>query len=368
MTEAAQIKAEADRLFSYFQSAGAQPVDADILLPAETLLDLYGEDIRARAYVTHDPVRGEMMLRPDFTLPVVLAHMQGGADPARYCYKGEVFRKQDHLGDALRPAEYIQVGFELFDRAAPEAADAEVFALFSRALAGLPLRAVTGDIGILTAAVHGLTTTPARRTALMRHIWRPHRFRALLDRFAGRAPAPAARAAMLARLAAGDIADQIAQAGPMIGLRSGAEITARAQALLADAGTPPIPRPEADLVAGILALAAPARAALDQLRQMTAEFAALGPAVNRLAARLDALDARGIDTGALPFEASLGRASMEYYDGFVFAFMGADGHPPYASGGRYDALTQVLGAGRSIPAVGGVIRPHLTAMLREGGL
>ena len=70
------------------------PVEADMLLPADTLLDLYGEDIRARAYVTADPLRGEMMLRPDFTVPVVQAHMQG-AEPARYCYLGEVFRKQD---------------------------------------------------------------------------------------------------------------------------------------------------------------------------------------------------------------------------------------------------------------------------------
>ena len=28
-----------------------------------------------------------------------------------------------------------------------------------------------------------------------------------------------------------------------------------------------------------------------------------------------------------------------------------------ASGGRYDALTTVLGSGRAIPAVGGIIRP-----------
>ena len=37
--------------------------------------------------------------------------------------------------------------------------------------------------------------------------------------------------------------------------------------------------------------------------------------------------------------------------------------PPVASGGRYDALTAVLGQGRSIPAVGGVIRPGLVAQL-----
>ena len=82
------------------------------------------------------------------------------------------------------------------------------------------------------------------------------------------------------------------------------------------------------------------------------------------ATRLAALKARGIDTGALPFEASLGRTTMEYYDGFTFAFVGPADLPPVASGGRYDALTAVLGQGRSIPAVGGIIRPNLVAALR----
>ena len=46
---------------------------------------------------------------------------------------------------------------------------------------------------------------------------------------------------------------------------------------------------------------------------------------------------------------------MEYYDGFVFSF--SDGETIIASGGRYDALTAVLGPGKEIPAVGGAIRP-----------
>ena len=98
-------------------ATGAQPVEADILLPAGTLLDLYGEDIRARAYVTSDPIRGEMMLRPDFTVPVVQMHMAHGAEPARYCYRGEVFRKQDHV--QARASEYLQVGYEVFARDEP---------------------------------------------------------------------------------------------------------------------------------------------------------------------------------------------------------------------------------------------------------
>jgi ATP phosphoribosyltransferase regulatory subunit len=35
-----------------------------------------------------------------------------------------------------------------------------------------------------------------------------------------------------------------------------------------------------------------------------------------------------------------------------------------ATGGRYDALTRVLGQGAEIPAVGGVIRPGLLLELR----
>ncbi len=92
---------------------------------------------------------------------------------------------------------------------------------------------------------------------------------------------------------------------------------------------------------------------------------AIAPATDRMEARLNALAAKGIDVGNLDFEASHGRTTLEYYDGFVFAFHAADPDlPPVASGGRYDALTTVLGAGRSIPAVGGVIRPGLVADLK----
>jgi ATP phosphoribosyltransferase regulatory subunit len=362
MTQKPAIRAEAERLFAAFQSAGAIPVETDLLQPAETLLDLYGEDIRARAYTTTDPLRGEMMLRPDFTVPVVQAHMAHGADPARYCYMGEVFRKQDHLGP--RASEYLQVGFEVFDRTAPEAADAEVFALFSQMLAGLGLRAVTGDIGILMAAVQGLDTTPRRKAALLRHIWRPKRFRALLDRFAGRAPTPPARAQLLQRLATGTPEILIAAAGTFIGLRAPEDIAIRASALIEDAAAAPIKAPEAALLYDLLSLQAPAQSALAHLRGITPMLPAIAPAVDRFAARLAALTARGISVDTLAFEASLGRTSMEYYDGFVFSFHGQGDMPPVASGGRYDALTAVLGQGRSIPAVGGVIRPHLVAAIR----
>ena len=90
-----QLRAESARLLAVFEATGAVRVEADILQQADVLLDLYGEDIRARAYVTSDPLRGEQMLRPDFTVPVVQRHMAVSAEPARYTYAGPVFRYQD---------------------------------------------------------------------------------------------------------------------------------------------------------------------------------------------------------------------------------------------------------------------------------
>ncbi|WP_128254569.1 ATP phosphoribosyltransferase regulatory subunit [Falsirhodobacter deserti] len=355
----AAIRAEAERLCAAFRAAGAQPVEADILLPADALLDLYGEDIRARAYITQDPLRGEMVLRPDFTVPVVQAHMAHGADPARYTYMGEVFRKQDTL--MPRASEYLQVGFEVFDRSAPEEADAEVFALFADLLAPLNLSPQTGDIGILMAAVRGLETTETRRAALLRHIWRPKSFRRLLDRYAGRTRPHPARTRLLKALEAG----KLPKTGAHIGLRSSQEIAARIHSLAEDADTPPIPAKQAELLEDLMALAAPAPQALERLRDLAVDMPHISVAVERFAARLRAMKARGIDVGALPFETGHGRSSMEYYDGFVFSFHAADPSVPVvSSGGRYDALTKVLGQGRSIPAVGGIIRPHLVAPLK----
>ncbi|NCQ24005.1 MAG: ATP phosphoribosyltransferase regulatory subunit [Rhodobacteraceae bacterium CG17_big_fil_post_rev_8_21_14_2_50_63_15] len=360
MPERAATRAEAARLRALFEAAGAVPVETSVLQPADVLLDLYGEDIRARAYVTSDALRGEQMLRPDFTVPVVQMHMEHGAEPARYTYAGEVFRRQEE--DARRPNEYTQVGFEIFERDAPEGADAEVFSIFFNILRPFNLRAATGDIGILMAAVAGLRTSERRKAALMRHLWRPRRFRALMDRFSGRAPVPEARAALLASR------DPMADAGPMIGLRGQDEIQHRLNALRGDAALGPISAAEVELLDALLGVRETSDHALEHLRDIAVDLPAIQVAVGRLARRLDAIAARGIDITTLDFEASYGRTQMEYYDGFVFGFYAENRPdlPPVASGGRYDALTRHLGRGREIPAVGGVIRPGLILGL-EGG-
>ncbi|SFR41688.1 ATP phosphoribosyltransferase regulatory subunit [Litoreibacter janthinus] len=340
-----RVRQQTERLSNLFRDAGAVPVETSVLQPADTLLDLYGEDIRARAYVTSDPVLGEQMLRPDFTVPVVQRHMEDGAEPARYTYQGLVFRKQE--AGTGRASEYTQVGYEVFDRADPAGADAEVFTLFSQALKDAPVIAETGDIGVLIAAVAGLSTTERRRGALLRHLWRPGRFRALLERFSH----PANRTL-----------PSILDSAPEIGLRTASEVQARLDALREDAKTDPLDPNELRALQAILEVSDVAPNALAQLREIAKDLNAIAPALDQLEARLSALSARGVDVNGLKFSGAYGRTTMEYYDGFVFGFHGEDA-VPVASGGRYDALTRVLGQGREIPAVGGVIRPEMLEAL-----
>lgn len=350
-----KVSAKAASLRAHFEALGALHVETAILQPAGTLLDLYGEDIRGRAYITSDALRGEQMLRPDFTVPVVQMHMERGADPARYTYSGTVFRRQEE--DESRPNEYTQVGYEVFDRAEPISADAEVFALIASALSDAPVRASTGDIGILVAAVSALETSDARKSALLRHIWRPRKFRALLERYSK--PAKARDVLTLS--------DPFEGAGPEIGLRRKSDVSWRLDELRVDQEVVPISKRELELINALLNVREMLPFALEQLRDLAVDLPAISPAVERLGARMIALKTRGVDVNKLEFETSYGRSLMEYYDGFVFGFYAktrAD-LPPVATGGRYDALTKQLGQGAEIPAVGGVIRPDLLIELER---
>ncbi len=336
----------AARLVAKFEAAGASRIEPGYLQSADVLLDLYGEDIRARAYTTHDPVHGEQMLRPDFTVPVVRTHMAERREPARYTYAGPVWRRQDY--GSTRAREFWQVGYEVFDGADPAGADAEVFALISEALGHVP-EAMTGDLAFLFVAIEALQTTAARKAALRRHVWRPTRFARLLDRFSGAAPF------------ACDTRDLPGAAdGPHLGMRSAVEIEARLAALRQERDTPDLSREEVAFLRAVLAVKGASPACVRGFQAIAREFSALGAAIANMEARLEALAKRGIDVEAVQFDASFGRASMEYYDGFVFSF------GDLASGGRYDALTRVLGDGQPVPAVGGVIRPGILAQL-EGG-
>lgn len=362
----ARLETEVARIMAALSSTGALRVEPEALQPAAVLLDLYGEDIRARAFTVSDE-GGEMMLRPDFTVPIVRLHMDAGAEPARYVYCGPVWRRQD--AGSARPREYLQAGFEIFEAGDAAAQDAEALAVILGALGDAPVRIVTGDLGLVLAAIDALPTSAARKAALRRHVWRPRRFHALLHRYGeGHAAAKAARAELLAAEAQGRTGALISAGGVAVGLRDAEEIAARVARLATEAETEPLGPGDVDRLEAVLGVEGSAPEALLALRRLARELPRLDAAVDRYARRLDALAARGIDPESLRFEGSFGRTTLEYYDGFVFGALpvGRDDLPPIATGGRYDALTRVLGQGRGIPAVGGIVRPEALLALREG--
>ena len=359
----ADVRAEVGRLMSGFIANGAQPVEPAALLPANVLIDLYGEDLRARAYTTHDPVEGELMLRPDFTVPVVQIHMANGESAARYAYAGSVWRRQEPGSN--RPTEYLQAGFEVFGGTDPATDDAEVFAVLATALGDLPVMPVTGDLGLIFAAIDALDTNERRKGALRRHVWRPQRFKRLLERYSAEAEVSTERAKLLQAVKDGSVHALIKASGAAHGVRSVDEIAARAEILLHEKEAASLSEAAVALVSSVLGLKSTMGQAAQELRKVAPM---LGAAADQLEARAQALSDAGIDASALPFEASYGRTTLEYYDGFVFGFDAPD-HPDLpqiAQGGRYDALTRVLGDGKGVPAVGGIIRPEAVLALKGG--
>ncbi len=179
-------------------------------------------------------------------------------------------------------------------------------------------------------------------------------------------PSPQARAPLLAAARDGHLTAMMAEAGKPVGQRSAADVAERTARLVTEAETPPLDAGAVRHLEEVLAVRGPSTAALAQFRAIATETPGLTPAIDRFEARLDALDAAGIAPDTLPFEASFGRTTLEYYDGFVFGALARNRPdlPPLASGGRYDALTRVLGAGRAMSAVGGIIRPE--ALLAAG--
>src|SRR5262245_497752 len=84
-------------LLARYQGLGYSHAEPAILQPAEPFLDLSGEDIRRRMFLTSDAAGHELCLRPDLTIPVSRDYLASSAagSPAAFCYLGPVFRQRE---------------------------------------------------------------------------------------------------------------------------------------------------------------------------------------------------------------------------------------------------------------------------------
>src|ERR1700736_3008056 len=355
--------ARAQALVASYERAGYRRAEPAILQPAEPVLDLSGEDIRRRMYLTSEPSGRELCLRPDLTIPVSRDYLASPAagEPAGFCYLGPVFRQR---GD--KPGEFLQAGIESFGRSDTAAADAETLALGLEALAQYGIDAPEiriGDVGLFTALIEALDLAPAWRRRLAKDFHRAGSLAHDLDRLRlDAAQSGPDYRGLLAALAGSDlraahalVTDLLSIAGiSTVGGRSVGEIADRfleQAALGAGAGLPVETRA---VIEKFLAVAGNPDDAAADLRALAAEAGlAIDPALDLFESRTGFMAARGVDVSRIRFSTAFGRG-LDYYTGMVFELHDPAGRASgqLVAGGRYDGLLTRLGAREPIPAVG----------------
>jgi len=364
VTTVKQPDARAETLLSSYERAGYVRVAPAMLQPAEPFLDLSGEDIRRRMYLTTAPDGDEFCLRPDLTIPVSRDYLASRAagKPAGFCYLGPIFR---HRADG--PAEFLQAGIESFGRSDKAAADAEMLSLGLEATAHYGVASPDiqiGDVALFAGLVAGLDLPPAWKRRLIKDFNRKSNLAQDLDRLVlGGNNARPEYQGVLAALAGSDpkgahalITDLLSIAGiNAIGGRSVGEIAGRFLEQSALGASARLPRDVRDLIERFLAIQDNPDGAAATLRALAKDanmMPALAPALDQFERRTGFLEARGIDVKLVRFSTAFGRG-FDYYTGLVFELTDPERTgDPLVAGGRYDDLLTRLGASDPIPAVG----------------
>ena len=352
-----------ETLAAFFAASGYPRTEPPILQPSAVFLDLSGEDMASRMFVTQDGAGAELCLRPEYTIPICrsyLASPQAGQAASFSCL-GPVFR--------LRPpgeeVEFLQAGIESFGRDDTEAADAEILAL---ALEGVeaagskPLKITIGDVGLFTTLLDRLSLSPVWQRRLRRGFAHGDALSDILQ------PMPkngGDHSGVLAALegagkegAKALVSDLLSIAGiSSVGGRTTSEIAERYLAKASErAAAGPGAEQEQILHAFLGVRGDPDSAALALRALAGSANLDMTAALDSFETRTGFLAARGVNVATLRFDTAFGR-ELDYYTGFVFEAQDrsrADNRPVVA-GGRYDRLARFLGARGDIPAVGAAV-------------
>lgn len=349
----------AGEILALFAEREAMLTDIAIILPADPFLDMAGEDLRRRIFLTESETGQSLCLRPEFTIPVCRDHIEKrAATPRRYAYLGEVFRQRREGG-----AEFFQAGIEDLgteDRAGADARSlADAHALLARVLPGSGLNVTVGDQAVFEAVLAALGLPRGWQKRLTRVFGSP----ALLDAAIAECASPPA-AAKLPR----EIASLVAR-GDEEGLTGHIEEAMQATGLSPSAGRLPaeiarrllekaelrsvrLADTALDTLKTFLDIRAPLTEAGDKLSAFANEASLfLDEALNNFNDRVARIVENDVPLSTIHYNAHFGRP-LDYYTGFIFE-IGADGlDQPLVGGGRYDRLLTLLGAERPIPGVG----------------
>jgi ATP phosphoribosyltransferase regulatory subunit len=331
-------------------------VSPPLLQPSRFYLELLGEDLRARAFLTTDENGQELCLRPDITAPACRIAMREQPVLRRVAYHGRVFRRRGALSP--RETEFDQIGIEALDPPGATApaileADLIVGALAAVRAGGFEPALKLGHAGVFAAFCNAVGLAPAWVAKLLHAAGRPGLASATLANAArgGQAPSPLARAlAGLEPDAAVDALSQLLEAARInpVGSRPVSAIAARLQAQAQFAAVPTPSASQCELLGDVLSLSAPASEAFSAL-----EALAKKPDIKNRSSVLSAIavahelwsavKSRAELPQSVVFAPGLGR-TVWFYDGFVFdlAAPALGDRESLGGGGRYDGLIRKI--------------------------
>ena len=356
------LPAFAPDLVADLEGLGTERVDTPVIQPAEPFLDMAGEDLRRRIFMTESETGKSLCLRPEFTIPVCLRHIETATGtPRRYSYLGEVFRQRRDGAN-----EFYQAGIEDLGEPDIARADARIVRdalhVIGNRLPGMALSVTLGDQGIFEAVVAACGLPAGWQKRLIHAFGNPAQLQKLIADLSDPAPSGVfgPEVERLARL--GILDDEVkliahidatmeATGYSTNASRGPADIARRLREKRELASTRLDSRTLA-LLKEFLAL----ELSLAEAPQALAAFAdkarlSLGAALERFDARVTALRAAGVDPATITYRAAFGRP-LDYYTGLVFEITPAGKTSVLVGGGRFDRLLTLLGAKERIPAVG----------------
>ena len=338
------------------ESTGCMVPEIDLLQPADPFLDTAGEDLRRRIFITQENSGKMFCLRPEFTIPVCLRHLEKGWIKARYAYSGKVFRQR---GDDTH--EFTQAGFENLGSENANDADIDCIKTALHVLEQADqkdLSLVLGDQAIFVSALEALRIPQAWRKKLIRAFGDDAMIKQYLDLMSSskeigfdnlpkaiQAPLEARNLEALTQVIKGEMLEQSL---PLGGSRTPDAIAER----LIEKAELASEKLDADKRAALeefLAIDVDLKDACDTIGAFENKHGIMLPlARDELYARYEGL--KDCDAN-MRYRASFGRR-LDYYTGFVFEIYSQAEIYPLVGGGRYDRLLTLLGSPQEIPAVG----------------
>ncbi|OCJ17795.1 ATP phosphoribosyltransferase regulatory subunit [Rhizobium sp. AC44/96] len=346
-------------LLSEFSARRTERVDTPVIQPAEPFLDIAGEDLRRRIFMTESETGASLCLRPEFTIPVCLQHIETATGtPKRYSYLGEVFRQRRDGS-----SEFYQAGIEDLGDINIASADARAISdaagILARLLPAKRLAITIGDQAVFEAVVQALGLPLGWQKRLIHAFGNMIQLEALLASLVSPQFVTGLDDDIARLIGAGDEAALVAHIDATMHQTGYSTNASRSPQEIARRLTEKLILSETRLddaafrvLEEFLSLDVPlinASAALSGFAD--AAGLKLGNALSRFDGRVAALANAGIDLSMISYRAAFGRP-LDYYTGLVFEIGVEGSEAVLAGGGRFDKLMSFLGAKDRIPAVG----------------